>query len=446
MENTEFNLQETWNKILPYIEKIVTQVTFDTVFKTTKPLSLENGILTLHVHKSFFKPTISIRYAKNIIQYLRSLCDEEINDIIAVSEEDFDGAHIKRELRVSRNYEKSNLRQKFLFETYVKGKCNELAYAAAQAVADGAGDGYNPLFLYGGVGLGKTHLVHAIGNHMIDINPELKVMYVSSETFTNEFILAIREQTTPAFKKKYREVDVLLIDDVQFLIGKIETQEELFHTFNELHTTSRQIVLTSDVPPKDLIGLEARLTSRFSAGLIADITMPDYETRTAILEKKLFIEQAEIPHVVKDFMINNIVSNIRDLEGAIHKVLAYSKLKNKTLTLEVAAAALKDQLVGQKKPDITVPYIQKVTSDHFKLTLEELCGKKRTQAIVVPRQIAMYLCRKMTDMSLPDLGKLFGGRDHTTVIHSFNKISAEIEMDEKLQITVEELESRIRGD
>ena len=425
----------------------MTQVIYDSVMLSIKPIAYENGAMTLMTNLDFYKPSITGRYMPEILRSLRSVTHLEINEIIAVSPEDFNGTNIKHELRATQNYEKTNLRSKYIFETFVKGKCNEFAYAAALAVADGPGDGsgYNPLFLYGGVGLGKTHLIHSIGNRMLDANPVMRVMYVSSETFTNEFITSIREQSTQAFKNKYRECDVLLVDDIQFLAGKVETQEEMFHTFNDLYSANKQIVLTSDVPPKELTGLEARLTSRFGAGLIADITMPDYETRTAILEKKLSIERLEIPAVVKDFITNNIVSNIRDLEGALNKVMAWAKLNNTTITLELAENALKDQLVGRKKPEITVPYIQQVVADHFKLTVEELCSKKRTQSIVFPRQIAMYLCRKLLDVSLPDVGKFFGGRDHSTVIHSFDKISNEIEIDEKVKLVVDELEMRIKG-
>ena len=425
----------------------MTQVVFDSMMMSITPLDYEDGTLTLLTSNNFFKPSITTRYLPEITRSVRSVTDLEISEILVVSPDDFDGTVIKREHKATQNYERTNLRQKYVFETFVKGKCNELAYAAALAVAENPGaTGYNPLFLYGGVGLGKTHLIHSVGNRMMDINPEMKVLYVSSETFTNEFITSIREQTTQAFKKKYRTCDVLLIDDVQFLYKRVETQEELFHTFNDLYSSSKQIVLTSDVPPKELIGLEERLTSRFSAGLIADISIPDYETRTAILEKKLAIEQLDIPALVKDFIANNIVSNIRDLEGALNKVTAFAKLTNATITLDLAADALKDQLVGASKPEITVSYIQKITSEHFKITIEDLCSKKRTQTVVFPRQVAMYLCRKLLEVSLPDLGKSFGGKDHSTVIHSFNKISNEIEMDEKIRLMIDELETRICGD
>jgi chromosomal replication initiator protein len=281
---------------------------------------------------------------------------------------------------------------------------------------------------------------------VVERNPALTVMYVSTETFTNEFIYSIREKRTPEFKNKYRAVDVLLLDDIQFLVGKEETQEEMFHTFNTLYDNSKQIVLTSDQPPKSLSTLEQRLTSRFSMGLIVDITIPDYETRTAILEKKLDIEHLSIPHNVKEFITRNIVSNIRDLEGALNKITAYAKFSNIPITLELAEEALKDQFSGNREPFITVPYIQEIVAKHYNITVEELKGRKRTQNIVYPRQIAMYLCRKILDISLPECGKAFGGRDHSTAIHSCDKIAGEFESDKNLRNVILELEKRIKGE
>ena len=438
-------LHEIWEKALSLLNNSMTKVVFDSLIKVLKPLSCDNGLMIILTPKAFFKDTLETRYKREIINCIQSVSDIELSEVLFVSPEDMKSGFTQRV--VSDGYNKTNLRAKFVFETFVKGKCNELAYAAAQAVADVPGaDGYNPLFLYGGVGLGKTHLIHSIGNRLLDFNPDLKIMYVSSETFTNEFITSIREQTTQEFKNKYRSVDVLLIDDIQFIGGKNETQEEMFHTFNDLHSANKQIVLTSDVPPKELTELEARLTSRFTAGLIADITMPDYETRTAILEKKMDIEKVEIPQPVKEFITRNIVSNIRDLEGALNKVTAWARLKNIPITLESAETALRDQLVGRTKPEITISYIQTTVAAHFKITQEEMNSRKKNQGIVMPRQIAMYLCRKILDVSLPEVGKQFGGRDHSTVIHSCEKISNEMDADDKLRILLEELEHKIKGE
>jgi len=437
---------DIWQKALPLLENIMTQVVYDSAIETINPLSYENGVLTIMTDKDFRKTTLKTRYFHDLTRCVRIASGNDELELDIVSQEDFrtDSTDVRI---VNYNYEKTNLRQKYVFDTFVKGKCNELAYNAARAVSETPGaNNYNPLFLYGGVGLGKTHLVHSIGNRALDLFPDLKIMYVSCEAFTTELVTAIREHTTLQFKEKYRKVDVLIVDDVQFLEGKEQTQEEMFHTFNDLHDANKQIILTSDLPPNALVGLETRLTSRFAAGLIADVSMPDYETRTAILETKLHNEKIEIPQTVKEFITRNIVSNIRDLEGALNKVMAWANLSKATITLELAQHALKDQLVHTDKPDITMGYIQQVVASHFKLTTEDLNGRKRTQAIVLPRQIAMYLCRKLLDKSLPDVGKFFGGRDHSTVIHSCEKIANELEMDEKLRILIEDLEIRIRGE
>ena len=436
-------LQEIWQQTLPLIEKSVTQVTFDVTIMSMTPYSYENGILTLKTRDDFFKPTINRRYLFEIRRCVRIVSQIEDIEVRIVSPEDFDDTNLVRR----ENYERTNLRRRYVFDTFVKGKCNELAYAAAEAVAESPGKtDYNPLFLYGGVGLGKTHLMHSIGNFVTDQYPDVKVLYVTSETFTSEFITAIREDRKDEFKDKYRECDILLMDDVQFLEGKVETQEEMFHTFNTLYNNNKQIVLTSDQPPKDLTALEARLTSRFAMGLTADITIPDYETRTAILEKKLHLEHLDIDQSVKDFITRNVVSNIRDLEGALNKITAYARLTNAQISLSLAEQALKDQLVSNQKPDISVPYIQQVVAAKYNVTTADLTSRKRTQSIVLPRQIAMYLSRKLLDVSLPDVGKHFGGRDHSTVIHSCEKIANEIETDTKLRDTVNDLERTIKGD
>jgi len=437
------DIQAIWQKSLPLLENSMTQVVYDTAIISIVPLSYENGVITLKTDKDFYKPSIEKRYLSEITRCMRSVSGMQDIEVRIVSPEDFDETNLARR----KSYERTNLRRKYNFDTFVKGKCNELAYAAAEAVAENPGKTeYNPLFLYGGVGLGKTHIMHSIGNFVVDNFPHLKVLYVTSEDFTSEFITAIREETKDRFKKKYREADVLLMDDVQFLEGKIETQEEMFHTFNTLYNNSKQIVLTSDQPPKELVNLEARLTSRFAMGLLADVNIPDYETRTAILEKKLDIEHLNIPQNVKDFITRNVVSNIRDLEGALNKLTAYTKLANARITLELAEQVLKDLFNPNQRPDITVPHIQQVVATHFGVTPADLAGRKRTQGIVMPRQIAMYLSRKLLDVSLPDVGKFFGGRDHSTVIHSCEKIANEIESDVKLRVLVNDLERNIKGD
>jgi chromosomal replication initiator protein len=434
--------ESCWAQTLTFLEKTLTEVVFNSVIKTITPLGFENNTLTLSMDDDFFKQLTNQRYLPEITRCVRTVTNDD-TDVRVVSPEDFNK---NRDRRADANYSKTNLRQKYIFETFVRGKSNEFAYAAAGAVAEKLDkSGYNPLFLYGGVGLGKTHLIHAIGNRVIEKNPRLKVMYVSTETFTNEFISSIREKSTQTFKNKYRECDLLLLDDIQFLDGKEETQEEVFFTFNALYDDGKQIVLTSDQPPKELSSLEKRLTSRFAMGLTVDITRPDYETRMAILEKKLSVERLVIPQTVREFIARNFVSNIRDLEGALNKVTAYARLTNTPISLELAESALKDQLEGEKKPEISVPFIQKVVSDYYNLTVAELNGRKRTANIVFPRQIAMYLSRKILDASLPHIGSVFGGRDHTTVMHSCEKIANEMETDPRLRGIIIELEHNIRG-
>jgi len=442
------DLQTIWLKTATLLKDVVTEATYTTVIKTLTPHTYKNGVVFLKTPNDFQKPSIIKRYLFDISRCFCEAAEVDFDDIEVriISPEDLSESGPAR--KKNDNYTKTHLSPRYVFENFVEGKCNQLAFAAAKAVSETPGaEGYNPLFLYGGVGLGKTHLIHSIGNQVSENFPAMKVRYVSSETFTNEFITALREQTALQFRNKYRDCDLFLIDDVQFLEGKESTQEEMFHTFNDIYNNNKQIVITSDLPPNKLSGLEDRLTSRFSMGLQVDITMPDYETRAAILEKKLRRENLDIPIAVKEFILRNVVSNIRDLEGALNKITAYSRLtKNQEITLQLAETALKDQLKGHIPPEITVPYIQKIVSSHFSLTPEELNSRRRTQNIVFPRQIAMYLCRKLMEVSLPDVGKMFGGRDHTTVIHSCEKIAAELEYDAKLHEIIAELERTIKGE
>lgn len=433
-----------WNETKKMLEASISEVVFDAMIDPVVPLSFESDVLTIQARSEFYKPTVE-RHLRDITRYVRALTKNDDIEVHIVSPEETADPSRSRKMD---NYSKTGLRARYTFDTFVSGKCNELAYAGSRAVADSPGDfeEYNPLFLYGGVGLGKTHLIHSIGNQIYDNRPDLRVLYVPSAIFTDEYISSIREKTTPAFRKKYRAVDVLLIDDVQFLEGKIETQEELFHTYNYMTDRSRQIVFTSDVPPNELTNLENRLTSRFASGLIADVNIPDYETRNAILEKKLVMEDIAIPEPVKEYMLKNIVSNIRDLEGALNKIIANARLTNKQITLDLAQYSLRDQLVAKEKPPITMEYIRQVVSERFTISIEDINSRKRNRSIVMPRQIAMYLCRKLMDVPLPVIGKFFGGRDHTTVIHACKKIADELEYDEKLKLAVEGLEIQITGE
>ena len=349
-------------------------------------------------------------------------------------------------------FEQANLNPKYTFDTFVVGSNNNFAHAASLAVADSPGEIYNPLFLYGGVGLGKTHLMHSIAHFILEKDPTKKVLYVTSETFTNELIDALKigkngnELAMTTFREKYRNNDVLLIDDIQFIIGKESTQEEFFHTFNHLHVSGKQIIISSDKPPKDIETLEARLRTRFEWGLIADISSPDYETRMAILRKKEELDGLEryhIPDEVMQYIANNITSNIRELEGSLNKLIALANLENKPIDIPLAAEALKDMISPNNTREITPELIIEVVSDHFNVPAAELKGKKRNAEIVLPRQIVMYLCRKMTDTPLKTIGLILGGKDHASVRHGVKKIEHDVKTDEALNNTVNIIKKKL---
>ena len=349
-------------------------------------------------------------------------------------------------------FEQANLNPKYTFDTFVVGSNNNFAHAASLAVADSPGEIYNPLFLYGGVGLGKTHLMHSIAHFILEKDPTKKVLYVTSETFTNELIDALKigkngnELAMTTFREKYRNNDVLLIDDIQFIIGKESTQEEFFHTFNHLHVSGKQIIISSDKPPKDIETLEARLRTRFEWGLIADISSPDYETRMAILRKKEELDGLEryhIPDEVMQYIANNITSNIRELEGSLNKLIALANLENKPIDIPLAAEALKDMISPNNTREITPELIIEVVSDHFNVPAAELKGKKRNAEIVLPSQIVMYLCRKMTDTPLKTIGLILGGKDHASVSHGVKKIEHDVKTDEALNNTVNIIKKKL---
>lgn len=335
------------------------------------------------------------------------------------------------------------LNPRFTFDRFIIGSSNRLASAACMAVADNPAQAYNPLFLYGGVGLGKTHLLHAIGNAALERDPEINVLYVSSEKFTNDLINAIRRQQTEEFRIRYRNIDILLIDDIQFIAGKDATQEEFFHTFNTLHTAGKQIVLSSDRPPKAILTLEERLRSRFEWGLIVDIQMPDYETRTAIMRTKAEQMTVDVPADVIEFLAQRIQSNIRELEGSLNRVVAYAKLNGTSITIESAQAALSDLLDTSRKKRVTGDMILRAVCEFYGVDLRTLQGRGRSRNIVGPRQVAMYLLREETDASLVDIGALIGGRDHTTVMYGCDKIGEEIITDTRLKQEINSIRERL---
>ncbi|MGA0208353.1 MAG: chromosomal replication initiator protein DnaA [Candidatus Nanopelagicales bacterium] len=337
------------------------------------------------------------------------------------------------------------LNDKYIFDTFVIGSSNRFAHAAAVAVAEQPARAYNPLFIYGGSGLGKTHLLHAIGHYTRTLYKGTHVRYVSSEEFTNEFINSIRDDKAAAFQRRYRETDVLLVDDIQFLSGKVQTQEEFFHTFNTLHNANKQIVITSDLPPKQLQDFEDRMRSRFEWGLITDIQPPDLETRIAILRKKTKHERLVAPPEVLEYIASKISTNIRELEGALIRVTAFASLNRQPVDLTITEIVLKDLLPSETGPEITAAQIMAATAQYFGVTVEDLCGTSRSRVLVTARQIAMYLCRELTDLSLPKIGQAFGGRDHTTVIHAARKIRQLMAERRSLFNQVTDLTSRIKS-
>ncbi|MBL7073349.1 MAG: chromosomal replication initiator protein DnaA [Candidatus Omnitrophica bacterium] len=356
----------------------------------------------------------------------------------------FGGARVAPEVKAEAKAGNIGLNPCYTFENFVVGQSNRFAHAASLAVSEKLSKIYNPLFLYGGVGLGKTHLMQALGHEILKTHPKAKVLYISSEEFTNQLITAIRTRTTPKFRSMYRNVDVLLIDDIQFIAGKESTQEEFFHTFNALHDAHKQIVLCSDRSPREIKSLEERLISRFAWGLIADIQLPDFETRIAIMEKKGESTSQKVSKEVLYFLGENIKTNIREMEGAFIRVVAYAKLTGGEVSVSLAKEVLKD-MISQEEKKISIDLIQKTVSSFFNITKENMLTKRRTRAVAYPRQVAMFLSREMTDHSLPDIGTFFGGRDHTTVLHACDKIGNEVNKEEKTQVLVKKLRELITG-
>lgn len=440
-------MDSCWKNVLEIIEPEINPVSFQTWFQTLTPLSMENSIFALKATNPVHKQIITERYKELIQNALKIITGTDYTIMVSLINET-DSEEASAEALPSKAIDtidnQNNLISRYVFENFVVGNSNQIAYAASVAVAEAPGITYNPLFLYGGVGLGKTHLMHSIAHYILEQNPSAKVLYASCEKFTNELIQAIKEGKTSEFKSKYRKLDVLLIDDIQFISKKESTQEEFFYTFNELWELNKQIIISSDRPPKEIETLEERLRSRFSCGLIADIQLPDFETRTAILEKKAEMDKNELPKEVFQFIAKTIVSNIRELEGALTRVIAYAKLaKNNEITLELTEEALKDLVNTSGRQEITVGYIQNIVADHFKINPDELKSKRRSQNIVYPRQIAMYLCRKLLDESLSKIGEQFGGRDHSTIIHGCDKIADDLKNNPGVQKTVSEIEAKI---
>lgn len=436
--DTQFS--DIWQKTLELLKNELTEISYNTWVKTLEPLNITSNSVTFGVWDDFNKGILESRYSLLIKNALKQVSHKEytINFVIKSS--------LSEQSSFNENDSATSLNPKYTFDTFVVGNDNRFAHAASLAVAEAPAKAYNPLFIYGGVGLGKTHLIHAIAHYVLSQNPSAKVLYVSSEKFTNELINAIKDNTTEEFRCKYRKIDILLIDDIQFIARKEKTQEEFFHTFNDLYEANKQIILTSDKPPKDIATLEDRLRSRFEWGLTADIQAPDLETRIAILQKKVQLENLSVPNDVLVFIADKIASNVRELEGALNRVIAYSTLtESSEITVELADEVLKDILSGNKNAVVTALLIQNMVARYFNINPEDFKSQKRSRNISYPRQIAMYLCRELIGMSFPQIGGDFGGRDHTTVMHACDKISSEINNSDETKKTLDEIKKNIVG-
>jgi len=436
-----------WDQVLKIIKKQLNTATYKAWFENTKPVRLEDESLIISAPNSFAKEWLESRYSSLITDALFQILGEELSIKVVVNDVEqlsltADTTRIKKDDQKS---QPSSLNPKYTFDSFVIGSSNRFAHAAALAVAEAPSDSYNPLFIYGGVGLGKTHLLQAIAHYVIRHHPSLKVKYVSCEKFTNDFIHSIRDKDKiTGFQRRYRGNDVLLVDDIQFLEGKEATQDEFFHTFNTLYEASKQIVISSDRPPKDIATLEDRLRSRFECGLITDIQPPDLETRIAILDKKAQAVNLSVQNDILEHIASRIQSNIRELEGALIRIIAYSSLTKEPISLAMAEEVLKDIFPNKAGRPISIQTIQSEVCRYFNISKSQLIGNKRSQSVVYPRQVAMYLARELTDLSLPKIGEDFGGRDHTTVMYANAKISKMISTHREIYNQIQELTNRIK--
>ncbi len=422
-----YEINELSSKAQEILKNETTKITYETWMRSLEIHKITKDSIVLLTTSSFNKDYIKNRYYDLLYNTFKFITNKDYK-IEIISDEDIKKDNLQSEENTnnfSPTYNNSSLDSKYTFETFVVGNNNRFAHAASLAVAETPGSSYNPLFLYGGVGLGKTHLMYAIGNKILQNNPNSKVLYVTSEKFTNQLINSIKESKMVQFRNKYRNVDVLLIDDIQFISGKESVQEEFFNTFNTLRDNKKQIVISSDRPPKEITRLEERLRSRFEWGLIADLSNPDYETRLAILRKKANLDNIVIDDDILSNIADRISSNIRELEGVFNKIIVYSKLNKGPITIEMAEKAMND-VTTQNNNVISSDYIQEVVAKYFNINKKDLISSKRSNSIAYPRQIAMYLCRELANMSFPKIGEDFGNRDHTTVMHGCNKIEKEI--------------------
>jgi len=452
-------LEALWSQVADRLQREIKAPTFSSWIKEVEPLSFVDGVLELTAPNDFTRNWVETRYGAVIRASLSDLAGVPVDlrltappdggqsstrpasDTITTPATTAPAAPL-----TGRNAEYARrLNPKYTFSSFVIGNSNQFAQATCVAVADMPGRAYNPLFIYGGVGLGKTHLMHAIGHRVLDGPGHPRVLYVSTETFTNEMVTALQDNRMVQFRERYRDIDVLLIDDIQFVAGKERTQEEFFHTFEALHGSRKQIVISSDRPPKDIPSLEDRLRSRFEWGMISDIQLPDMETRIAILAKKAQTDGLVATDEVLQFIASRVDTNIRELEGALIRVIAYASVMQAPLTLDLAYEALKNVVALNHPRPVTIRAIQEEVARHYDLKLEDFKSRRRTRAIAFPRQVAMYLARQLTDASLPKIGEEFGGRDHTTVMHAFDKITADKTKDPHLVQVLEEIERRVKS-
>lgn len=453
-DDTKKKAHEIWEETLSLLKTKLGPRNHETWFHGTRGIDIQNGAITVSVPSEFCKEWIEDKYASIVKETVESIGSEEL-DVEFVVEGRGSFPQDKKvpspspqssleEAPVVPSHTESPFNPRYTFGSFVVGPSNRFAHAASLAVAESPAKAYNPLFIYGGVGLGKTHLMQAIGQALLKRDPTAKILYISSERFTNQLITAIQNRTTLSFREKYRNLDVLLIDDIHFIAGKEATQEEFFHTFNTLYDAHKQIILSSDRPPKEIQALEERLVSRFEWGLVTDIQKPDLETRIAILRKKIEMNKVFVPEEAALFIAERVTSNIRELEGALMRVVAYSSIFEKKITLELAKEVLKEMLLEEEKR-ITVDLIQKKVAEHFDIRLQDMKVKRRNKAIAYPRQVAMYLARELTDYSLPEIGEFFGGRDHTTVLHAYSRIQEEMKLRQTTQHLIHKLISDIKS-
>ncbi len=439
------NLNELWSKAKELLKDETTVITYQTWIQPLELKSVNNNVIVLVASNPFQKDTIESRYLTLLTNTFNFITNKKCNVTIKLKDEEDELINNITPVVNNKSLINSGLNPKYTFDTFVVGSNNKFAQAAAMGVADNPGSKYNPFFIYGGVGLGKTHLMHSIGNQILMNNPNVNILYVTSETFTNQLINALRDQATEKFREKYRNIDVLLIDDIQFIANKKSTQEEFFHTFNTLYESGKQIVLSSDKPPKDIELLEDRLKSRFDWGLIADISNPDFETRLAILRKKTQLDNIIIDDEILSAIATRVDTNIRELEGTLNKLIAKASLTGTPITMEMTERAINDIIAKQDKV-ISSEYIQDVVGKYFSISPADLRGAKRSNDVTFPRQIAMYLCRNVAQMSLPQIGIDFGKRDHTTVMHACNKIESEIKTNSNTRLIVESVKNILLSD